>query len=136
MSARSTRCVFWMASPFRLFICNLLLVLACLTSQAQSVGNGSIEGRVEDAAGAVVSRAEVTITSLNLKAASDEQGNFRIAEVPAGKYTVRVSYIGFAPVSTEVEVRPGENAAITLRLKSWERQRTDSCRGFTATRRG
>ena len=118
MSALWTRCALWMSRSFRLVAGTLLLVFACSPMHAQNAaGAGSIEGRVEDAAGAVVPRAQVTIAALNLKTASDDQGNFRIPEIPAGKYSVRVSYIGFSPVSTEVEVKPEQTIAVTLQLK-------------------
>lgn len=117
MSAPWTRCALWMSSSIRLLASVLLFTLICVSTQAQSSNRGNIEGRVEDAAGAVVPRAEVTITTLNLKTVSDEQGGFRMADVPAGKYSIRVSYVGFSPVSLELEVKPGETTPVKLQLR-------------------
>jgi carboxypeptidase family protein len=60
---------------------------------------GSISGRVEDATGAVVSGAKITVKSLETEAArvatTDAAGNFRIPSLPLGRQEVKAEKIGF-----------------------------------------
>jgi hypothetical protein len=44
--------------------------------------------------------ATVVVLNTNplLGASSDENGNFRIANVPVGTYTIQVSYVGYEPI--------------------------------------
>ncbi len=79
-----------------------LLFLLCslqLFAQTQAV-NGSIRGRVTDAAGAIVPQAKVTVTnndtgfsrSLN----TGDDGLFVFPNLPLGNYTVTVEKTGFS----------------------------------------
>jgi TonB-dependent receptor len=92
--------------------------LAAAVSPARAqTDKGVLTGSVVDASGAAVPNAQILLSPLNIRGVSDSQGGFRITDVPAGKYTVTVSYIGFAPFSSEVQVAAGQNAALNLTLK-------------------
>src|SRR6185295_13047694 len=98
------------------------LVLACLlfsaTVAAQTTSN--IEGTVKDPHGAVVSGADIKVTSQSLTldrtTKSDENGFFRITALPAGTYTMTVSGSGFAN-STIQNVELTVNRTITLEVQ-------------------
>lgn len=98
------------------------LVLACLlfsaTAAAQTTSN--IEGTVKDPHGAVVSGADIKVTSQSLTVdrttKSDENGFFRITALPAGTYTMTVSGSGFAN-STIQNVELTLNRTITLEVQ-------------------
>jgi hypothetical protein len=65
---------------------------------AQAGANSVLRGIVTDPSGAVIPGATVTVSgpgSFVKVAESDADGKFSIANVPAGKYTIRVSSIGF-----------------------------------------
>jgi len=81
----------------------LSLALACSPAFAQSA-KGLIAGKVVDTQGASVPGAEIKLAPLNITVVSDDQGDFRLPEVPAGKYSLTVSYVGFAPQSSDVEL--------------------------------
>ena len=68
-------------------------------------GTGAISGTVTDASGAVVPNATVTAKNdaFARTAATDENGNYLISNLPFGKYTVAASSMGFR-VSTRIEV--------------------------------
>jgi TonB-dependent receptor len=76
-----------------------------------------LTGKVIDATGASVQGAKLELAPLGIATATDEQGTFRLPEVPAGKYTLTVSYIGFSPQTSEVEVTAGQQLSLELKLK-------------------
>lgn len=87
----------------------LLAVLSIVPSLLLAQG-GSIRGRVADAAGAPLARAQLSAEGSGLRATSDDQGRYEIRGVSAGVYTVRVRLLGYVPQSARVTV--GE-AAVT-----------------------
>lgn len=61
--------------------------------------------------------ASVTVVELtNVGAYSDINGRYTILNVQAGSHTLRVSYIGFADVTTAVTVESGRVATVDVRL--------------------
>src|SRR5216684_2485113 len=82
-----------------------VLVAAMLCLPATLLGqNGSIRGRVADAAGAPLARATISAEAAGLRATSDEQGRYEIRGVAAGTYTLRVRLLGYVPQSLKVTV--------------------------------
>ena len=105
-----------------------LLALACLTALlpggafAQSAG-GSISGKVNDGSGGALPGATVTATNndtgLDRVGVTLEDGTFRLAALPAGRYTVRIELSGFAPVEVEeVQVNVASDRALEVTLQS------------------
>ncbi|HZB44636.1 MAG TPA: TonB-dependent receptor, partial [Pyrinomonadaceae bacterium] len=83
---------------------------------------GQITGRVEDAAGAVVPGAAVTVTSLatsaQRQATTGEEGGFAVPLLPPGRYKVEVAAQGFKRVLVEeVEVNVTQTATVNLSLE-------------------
>lgn len=65
----------------------------------------TVTGEVTDANNTIVFQgAEVSITELQRSATTDDRGQFRFANVPAGEYTLVVSYVGAADKSTPIVV--------------------------------
>lgn len=89
---------------------------------------GSLRGQVLDPSGAAVPKATVTVTGANnvvKTAQSDNDGNYVIAGLPAGKYTVRVSATGFTLFEkTDVDLSSGRpvtfNANLTVEAAKQE----------------
>ena len=86
------------------------------TSAIQSGAPGGIAGSVQDPAGAILVSAKVVVQPTGRQAATDNHGQFRIANLPPGSYTLTVSYVGFAPYSTTVNVAPGQMANVSAAL--------------------
>lgn len=80
-------------------------------------GAGSITGTVQDSAGAVLVSAKVIVQPSGRQAATDDEGGFRIANLPAGEYTLTASYVGFAAYTTTVTVTAGQTANVSAALK-------------------
>jgi hypothetical protein len=114
-----------------LIVTNLFLSTAGLPAFAQS---GGIRGRVTDAetgaplpgANVLVRAAEGSVRADSTEAAggmsgtaADGEGHFLIDHLPAGGYTLRVSFIGYeAHVMTDIIVRPGRITAADATLQS------------------
>ena len=104
----------------------MCLSLFAVGAMAQTQTTGSIEGTVTDPQGNAVPGVTVNVTSPNLisaqSAVSDENGNFRILNLPPGRYTVKVDANagskGFAEFSRgDVEVNLGRTATADVQLQ-------------------
>ena len=110
-----------MFSPKRLLILSLFVL--SLTGSALGQGaTGQITGTVEDAAGAVVPGASVTVTnlatSLRREAATGGGGDFAVPQLPPGRYKVEVAAKGFKRVVVEdLEVNVTQTATLNLKLE-------------------
>ena len=110
-------------------IASIILPVLCLLSMRASAQTGTakavqagtakatIAGKVLDASGASVSGARLQLSPLAITGVSDDQGAFRLPEVPAGSYSLTVSYIGFAPLTSEIQAAAGQVLALELKLK-------------------
>jgi outer membrane receptor for ferrienterochelin and colicins len=93
--------------------------LGASSLQAQA---GTVSGKVTDAAsGAPVSGAQVTIAGAGLGAMTGDDGSYRIANVPAGSYTVIARRIGYIELRrANVSVTAGGTATVDLAMKETE----------------
>ena len=101
------------------------LVLLAVPSLVSAQVSASISGKVEDASGAGVNSATVTVKSLETGASrvvtSDEAGNFRVLSLPLGQQEVKAEKQGFKPiVRAGVNLEVGEDAVVNLRLEVGE----------------
>ncbi len=92
----------------------LLLALLCAASfpaDLRAQDTGELRGKVTDKeTGESIVRATVSIVGTKLGGFSDLNGVYTIRRVPAGRYTVRVTYVGYnASEITEVVVGAGVN---------------------------
>src|SRR5512144_2118720 len=83
-----------------------VLSLAFLMLQATSASaSGSLKGRVLDrATGDPLPGANVLVINTGVGTATDLDGRFTLPTVPAGRQTLRVSYIGYVTVTRDVTV--------------------------------
>jgi TonB-dependent receptor len=96
-----------------LFLCTVF----CASSAHAQTGKGTITGIAKDEANSALASALIEVQPLGRKVASDDQGQFRITDVPVGEYTLTASYVGFAPFSMAVKVEAGQTANVTAVLK-------------------
>src|ERR1019366_7000907 len=106
----------------RRHVCSLFLTgilcsaLVALPAAAQE-GKGSITGTVKDSGSGVLKGALVELQPSEKRAVSDDQGQFRITDVAAGKYTLTASYVGLANFTATVTVAAGQPASVDAVLK-------------------
>jgi TonB-dependent receptor len=86
------------------------------SSKAQTA-KGTVAGTVKDSGNSTLIGALVELQPSGRRGVSDDQGQFRIPEVPAGEYTLTASYIGFAAFTTTVKVEAGQTANMEAVLK-------------------
>jgi outer membrane receptor protein involved in Fe transport len=103
-----------MQKVFLLFIFAVLFFNSNLYSQS----TGKIMGKILDASsGEGIPFANVIIDGTTLGAASDEEGNYVILNVPPGTYNVSASYIGYQKVTvTDVTVNVSFTTSLDFSL--------------------
>jgi len=97
----------------------LFLLSFCLFGTlafAQS-GKGSLSGRVADSAGAVLQGAQVELLPRAADVATNSQGEFKIANLNPGTYTIKISYVGFEPFTQEVTIIAGKDTQLKAVIK-------------------
>ncbi len=78
----------------------VLLAVLCVLSPVVIFAAGTIKGKVTDkATGDVLVGANISLTGTTLGAATNVNGEYTIVNVPVGVYTVRATFIGYAPVT-------------------------------------
>ena len=103
----------------------LLAVLVATVGSAQAFGqataSGTVQGTVMDKSQAVVSGAEVVITSkatgATRTATTDDTGSFRFDLMSAGMYSVKVTKAGFSTYVQNVELLVGGTATVNATME-------------------
>ncbi len=109
----------WRSWSLRLFLA-VLALLACPDAGWAQV-SAAISGRVEDASGAAVSGATVTVKDVETGATrvvtTDPTGDYRVLSLPIGLHEIRAEKEGFqAAVRTGIKLDVGEQAVVNLCL--------------------
>ena len=91
------------------------LATLCLGGGFGAAHADTVRGAIKDATGtAPLEGALVSIDEIGRTTSSDRFGAFRFANVPAGDYTVTVSYVGAPRVTREITV--AETGEVVLDL--------------------
>jgi len=98
----------------------LLLCTVALWSQSQNTAQ--IQGVIQDASGAPVASAQITITQtetgLTRVVNSEADGGYVLPNLPIGHYRLEVSKLGFATyIQTGIELQVATNPTIDVALK-------------------
>ncbi len=97
-----------------------LFLFAPTTAFAQAETGGTIQGTVNDAAGARVPGATIKVEGGNVSrtATADSDGFFRLLQVPAGTYKVTVTAANFSSAAIEgIQVSLGKATPLEVSLK-------------------
>ena len=95
----------------------LLPTAPLLPSPAGEASAATVAGTVRDAeTGGGVSRANVVLEGTLAGGATDNAGNFRIENVPAGSYRLTVSVIGYAKATRKITVEGGRDLHVDIIL--------------------
>src|SRR5262245_46591594 len=104
----------------------LILTMICLGVLAgpiaaqQSMTSATLGGQVEDANGAAISGARLTVIQLERNQSftlnSDAQGRFRFLYLPVGRYRLSAEAGGFATFEQQLTLTVGQAIEITLKL--------------------
>ena len=107
---------------FRFAVISVSLSLALLLGPAASSQTitASLQGRVADNSGAVLTRATITATNtetgLSRSTTSDDTGEYKIASLPVGNYKIEAKAGTFQPQSRTIALSIGESATVDFSL--------------------
>ncbi len=88
-----------------------LFTLIALPALAQT-GRGTLTGSVVDAQGAALQGAKITLDPSGSSTLSDPSGQFTLAGVASGSYTLTVSYSGFTTLSKPATISAGQTSRL------------------------
>ncbi len=95
-----------------------ILFLGVLTAPSLLAQTGSLEGKVIDQpTQEPIAGANVFIEALNRGASTDAEGRYKINNVSAGEYTLRVSYVGYELKEAKITVQAGQTATLNFELE-------------------
>ena len=127
MFSNSKQKMFWSGQshfPDTKFMKSFLFVFLLMTygmmSPSFSQENGSLFGKIVDSStGEELIGANIFLEGTTIGAASDLEGNFRITNIPSGKYTLFASMVGYSKLTVaELEIKPGESKKLDIVLTS------------------
>jgi TonB-dependent starch-binding outer membrane protein SusC len=99
----------------------LALGAALVPALGSAQGTGTVRGRVTEAlSGAPIAEAQISIEAgaSRLGALTQQNGEYSIANVPAGQHTVRVRRLGFEAARLDVTVTSGGTAEANFSLST------------------
>jgi hypothetical protein len=109
-----------MQHRFAMFSVSLSMVLLLCTAALSQTITASLQGRVADNSGAVLTKATVTATNtetgLSRSTTSDGAGEYKIASLPVGNYKVEVKAGTFRQQSRTIALSIGEIASLDFSL--------------------
>jgi TonB-dependent SusC/RagA subfamily outer membrane receptor len=96
----------------------LALALTTVPQLLSQASTGTIRGRVTDAAdGRALPDAQVIVTGTRLGVVSNANGEYTLANVPAGPRSVTVRRLGYEPATRPAVVTAGEVATVDVALQ-------------------
>ena len=96
---------------------SLALLGALSAAPALGQSTGTINGTVVDAAdGQPIAGAQVFIEALSIGGVTDEEGQYSIANVPAGTHALSARIIGYLTATEDVTVTDGQATTVDLQL--------------------
>jgi TonB-dependent receptor len=96
-------------------VCLFLSIFVVQVLLAQ--GSGTIKGQVLDqATGESLVGANIVVVNTSIGIAADLDGNFTLHLVPIGTWTLKVSYVGYKPITLEVTVTNNATIQQNFRL--------------------
>ncbi len=106
-----------LCKPKRNLLLWLLLFATLTCSGFAQTARSSVSGTVVDSSGAALQGAAIKLSPGNINGVTDAQGAFTLLNVPAGSYSLTVSYIGFLPITSTVDVTAGKPLNLPLQMK-------------------
>ena len=105
-----------------LALCGLLIVWAlpqAVAAQA-TISYAQLNGTVQDSSERVIVGAAIALrnvgTNRTYNVVSNTSGTYVLPNLPPGRYEMSVSYTGFAPHKSNVEISVGQTATVNVTL--------------------
>jgi iron complex outermembrane recepter protein len=97
--------------------CVALLLAVTGSVQVLRAQTGSVQGRIADSTGAVIVGAQFTVDGSGVRTTSTSRGRYSLPGLAAGRRTIRVRALGFAPESLSVNVVASQITERNVTLK-------------------
>ena len=94
-----------------------VLLLFVFASQLLTAQSNTVKGTVTDENGKYLFSANVILIGTELGASTTFEGNYRIDNIPAGKYKIQISYVGYTKQIFDVEIFENRFIEIDCHLK-------------------
>lgn len=105
----------------KIFASIVILIITSGLSYSKNTTDdtASLNGFIRDAeSGETLIGANVLLKDSDLGSTTNTSGYFQIRRIPAGSYTVRISYVGYETYETEITLEAGEEKRLDLDLRS------------------
>ncbi len=94
----------------------LAIAVSCLALPALAHA-ATVSGKVLDEAGEPLPAVTVVLPDLEIGTFSDEEGRFRLENVPAGRHTIEFRFVGYRTIRSEVVVFEIEPKALEVSMR-------------------
>ena len=94
-----------------------MVLYLCAAASLLAQSTGGLRGQVLDPSGAAIPNAAISVSGPNRAAktaATDESGNFTLAGLAPGDYTIRATAPGFAPFESKLNVADGRMTTLDI----------------------
>lgn len=95
----------------------LILTLICSVPALAQAQGGNLSGRVLDELGLPMPGATVMISDLQKGIPTDVNGFYTLIDIPAGEYTVTISFIGYKKIEETVTITAGSTTKKDFNLE-------------------
>jgi TonB-dependent receptor len=93
----------------------LIILFSIILSAPRILSQGSISGKVTDSLSTErLVGANIYIIGTSLGASSNIEGTYKITGIPAGNYTLKISYVGYRSREYKINVESGKSKYLNL----------------------
>lgn len=90
----------------------------CLSIQGMPAVTGNLVGRIIDEDNFSLPGANVVIEQLNTGAATDQNGDFRLTNLPVGEYNAKVMFIGYLDQEKTIRIEAERTTTLNITMAS------------------
>ncbi|HEY1869429.1 MAG TPA: TonB-dependent receptor [Chitinophagaceae bacterium] len=95
-----------------------ILLLFCLTENADSQSTGSIKGSITDNGKTPLSHVNIILDKTNFHATTNDEGEYIIGNIPTGSYHLVISHISYQSIKRDIVVKKNETVEYSYALQA------------------
>jgi hypothetical protein len=93
-----------------------ILMLCFILISGQILAQATFRGKVTDDQNLSLPGANIILERTNKGSVTNQLGDFILQAIPAGKYTVIVSYLGYNPLTKEIDLQDGLTLVLRFQM--------------------
>ena len=94
-----------------------ILMLFCLTENANSQSTGSIKGRITEHGKAPLPHVNIILDKTSFHTATNDNGEYIIGNIPPGNYRLVISHIGYQSIGRDISVKQNDTVEYSYVLQ-------------------